>query len=163
MEKPTVHRLKRADTLETLSAAYHVPVCMIMRANGLDAGCRFTELRTLKIPSRCYCNRCREKAEERQTYIVQPGDTLYDIARRLGLTMRILQRANSLEDPEAIRPGDILLVPRLWGEVRSVREGESLADIARACRVSATQLREANWMEPSEETYPGMRLLIPGV
>mgnify|MGYP001279758513 CR=1 FL=1 len=58
MEKMTVHRLRRTDTLELLSAMYRVPVCMLMRANALDAGCRLSELRELKIPRRCYCNRC---------------------------------------------------------------------------------------------------------
>jgi spore germination protein len=163
MGKPTLHRLKRTDTLEALSASYRVPVCMIMRANALGTDCSLSQLRTLKIPPRCYCIRCRESGAAPQTYVVQPDDTLYDIAHRFGLTMRILQRANGLEDPECIRPGDALLVPRLSGKVRSVREGESLADIARGCGVPAARLRQANRMGPSEEVFPGLRLLIPDV
>jgi LysM repeat protein len=60
MEKLTIHRLRRTDTLEHLSAMYGVPVCMILRANALKAGCRLPELREIRIPARCHCNRRAE-------------------------------------------------------------------------------------------------------
>jgi LysM repeat protein len=45
------------------------------------------------------------------TYIVQPGDNLSDIADELGVTLRDLQEANGIEDPDSIFAGQELIVP----------------------------------------------------
>jgi LysM repeat protein len=44
-------------------------------------------------------------------YVVQPGETLTDIAARFGTTVEALAAANNLANPSAIRIGDRLLVP----------------------------------------------------
>ncbi len=46
-----------------------------------------------------------------QTYTVQPGDTLYRIARRFGVTMAALVAANQISDPNKIRAGQVLTIP----------------------------------------------------
>jgi hypothetical protein len=50
-------------------------------------------------------------AENRRTYTVKPGDTLYGIARRHGTSVDAIKRANGLEDNN-IRPGETLILPR---------------------------------------------------
>ena len=161
MENLTTHRLRRSDSLESLSAQYRVPVCMIVRANMLGDGRLFADCLEIKIPHRCHCNRCAEVEAESARYIVQPSDTLYGIARGVGLTMRILMKANGMEDPEDIKPGDALIIPRLTGEVTCVRDGESMDDIARHFCISTARLRQANYVSPREDINPGMLLLIP--
>jgi LysM repeat protein len=44
-------------------------------------------------------------------YVVQPGETLTDIAARFGTTVEALAAENGLANPSAIRIGDRLLVP----------------------------------------------------
>lgn len=52
-------------------------------------------------------------AEERPTvYRVVPGDTVYGIAFRHGLTVAEMQAANRLPNPDYIVPGQELLIPR---------------------------------------------------
>jgi LysM repeat protein len=46
-----------------------------------------------------------------QTYIVQPGDTLYEIALRFGVSVEALAEANGITDTKLIRPGMILVIP----------------------------------------------------
>ncbi|MBZ0290148.1 MAG: LysM peptidoglycan-binding domain-containing protein, partial [Anaerolineae bacterium] len=46
-----------------------------------------------------------------QTYTVQPGDTLLAIATRLGTTVRALQDANNLSDPNRLSVGQVLIIP----------------------------------------------------
>lgn len=48
---------------------------------------------------------------EQQTYVVQAGDTLNDIAIRFGTTVRALQEANGLGDSDIIRVGQVLIIP----------------------------------------------------
>ena len=45
-------------------------------------------------------------------YVVEDGDTLYDIAERYGTTVNKLMELNSLDSFSFIHPGDVLLVPR---------------------------------------------------
>ena len=48
---------------------------------------------------------------EAETYTVQPGDTLADIARRYSLSPASLQQANGLADPNLLAVGQTLLIP----------------------------------------------------
>lgn len=45
-----------------------------------------------------------------RTYVVQPGDTLYSISRRFGVTVNALMAANGLTS-SMIRSGQVLLIP----------------------------------------------------
>ncbi len=45
------------------------------------------------------------------TYTVQSGDTLFDIATRLGVDMQALMAANGLTDPDTLSAGQVLIVP----------------------------------------------------
>ncbi len=44
-------------------------------------------------------------------YIVQPGDTLYDIARQYSVTIDDLVNTNNIADPNLIYPGQQLKIP----------------------------------------------------
>ncbi|MGE5593792.1 MAG: L,D-transpeptidase family protein [Betaproteobacteria bacterium] len=46
-----------------------------------------------------------------RTYVVQPGDSLWSIARRFGTTVDAIAAANNLANPELIYPGDVLRIP----------------------------------------------------
>ncbi len=46
-----------------------------------------------------------------KTYVVQRGDTLMSIAKRFGLTLKDLQTANNITNPDKIYPGQKLVIP----------------------------------------------------
>ncbi len=163
MELQTVHRMRRTDRLETLSAIYHIPVCMIMRANSFACPQDLFLCREVKIPKKCYCNRCGH--EQRQSvhyeaYTIKPSDTLYGIAKTYGLTMHIILRANGISDPAAIRPGDRLNIPLLSGVLYCVRPGDTVADIAKRLGSSERSVREKNYLGHNDAVFAGMHLLV---
>ena len=45
-------------------------------------------------------------------YIVKKGDTLWNIAKEFGSTIDDIVRANGIEDPNVIMPGQKLFIPR---------------------------------------------------
>lgn len=45
------------------------------------------------------------------TYTVQPGDTLFSLARRFGTTVEALQEQNGIDDPRELRSGMVLQIP----------------------------------------------------
>ncbi|KKR74066.1 MAG: hypothetical protein UU16_C0006G0020 [Candidatus Woesebacteria bacterium GW2011_GWA2_40_7] len=44
------------------------------------------------------------------TYVVQPGDTLWEIAYRFGVTVESLALTNNISDPNLIYPGQVLII-----------------------------------------------------
>ncbi len=44
-------------------------------------------------------------------YTIQPGDTLFSIARQFGVTLEALVELNNIEDPDRINAGDQLFIP----------------------------------------------------
>lgn len=50
------------------------------------------------------------ESEHPPQYIVQPGDTLYSIARRFGVEVSELMRLNHIQDPTTLKPGQPLLL-----------------------------------------------------
>ncbi len=47
-----------------------------------------------------------------QTYVVQLGDTLYSIARKFGVSAQAIQTANGITDPNNIKAGQVLIIPK---------------------------------------------------
>jgi spore germination protein len=162
MDILTVHRLRRTDRLETLSAYYRVPVCMIMRANSFTHPQDFLLCKEVLIPKKSFCNKCgiEQPPEEYDMYTVEPSDTLFGIARKYGLTMNIIIRTNRITDPMAIQPGDMLRIPLLGGELYCVRPGDTIANIAKRYGLSESGIRQKNCLLRSEAIHPGMQLLI---
>ncbi len=111
---------------------------------------------------------------------VAPGDTLYTLARRYGVTVDMVARANGLTTVY-VRPGTKLFIPRAdpasYAQAPSrapasqgaacsgpqchvVQPGESLWSIARAHGLSGAQLAEANNLSGGT-LKPGQAIFIP--
>lgn len=102
------------------------------------------------------------------TYIVQPGDSLYSIARRFNTTIEAIVERNNISNPAFIYPGQILIIPvnndePSNGFVYIVQPGDSLYLIAQRYNVSLKELIQANRISPPYIIYPGQSLIIPGV
>jgi LysM repeat protein len=52
-------------------------------------------------------------------YMVQPGDTLYSIARHYNTTVDAIMRQNDIRDASYIRIGDVLVLPGEFGEIQA--------------------------------------------
>ena len=50
-------------------------------------------------------------AADGSVYVVEEGDTLFEIAERFGTTVDALVEANGIDDPDTIFPGDELTIP----------------------------------------------------
>lgn len=93
------------------------------------------------------------------SYTVVAGDTLRSIGNRTGAGSETLARANGLEAPFIIRPGQTLTVP--GGRYHNVGEGETGIAIARAYGIGWQEIIAANALEPPYALRIGRRLLLP--
>ena len=93
-------------------------------------------------------------------HVVQPGDTLYRLARQYGVSMDRLIYDNQLPDPSQLVVGQTIVV-RYPETTHTVKEGETLWTIAQLHQTSAVQLLRNNPnLAGRDLIYPGQVLVI---
>ena len=93
-------------------------------------------------------------------HVVQPGDTLYSVAARYGVTMTQLLNDNQLPDPSRLVVGQTLVV-QYPDQTYTVREGDTLTSIAAAQGLTLRQLWRNNPVLRGEDrVVPGQVLVI---
>ena len=98
------------------------------------------------------------------TYVVRPGDTLWDIAAKFNISQDSLWANNDLPSPDLLSVGDVLTVPPTDGLLYTVRPGDTLASIAQRYRAKVEDIiaYAPNGLEPGEEPQVGQQIMIPG-
>ena len=124
------------------------------------------------------------------TYTVERGDSLWSIAKKHGLTVAELAKANNVTSGTALKPGRKLIVPGKPGQPaaaaaepaslsapasattakassaeavkHTVQTGESLGVIARKYGVSVGELAAANNITDPSKVRAGQQLIVPG-
>lgn len=91
------------------------------------------------------------------TYVVQPGDTLFLIARRFNTTVARLRELNNLAS-DFILAGQILVVPA-GEQFYTVQPGDTLFLIAQRFNTTVTELVRLNALT-STEIFPGQVLRV---
>ncbi len=99
-------------------------------------------------------------------YIVQSGDSLWEIAQRFGVSMDDLVQINDITDPGKISAGTALVIPGLEGVqgtlvTRTIPYGESLRSLSRRYHIPAASLARLNHLIIPSELYAGGNLIIP--
>ena len=97
---------------------------------------------------------------ETENYTVQSGDAVATIARRFGVDVITIIRANNLSRGAAIKPGDILRIPAASGILHTVKRGETVGQLATKYKVDVSAITQAN--KGSTTLVPGKEVLIPG-
>lgn len=108
-------------------------------------------------------------------HVVQPGENLFRIALKYGLTTDAVARANGIINPDAIYAGQRLCIPGASAPPPynpppqpgnctwyTVKYGDSLGAIALAYGTTVWALQQANRLSNPNLIYAGMRLCIPG-
>jgi LysM repeat protein len=101
-------------------------------------------------------------------HVVQPGETLFSIARWYGMDVGTLARANNIVNPNRIYVGQRLVIPTGAPTqppstgVYVVKPGDTLYSIARYYGITAWAIAQANGIYNMNHIYVGQRLVIPG-
>ena len=132
--------VRSGDTLYGLSRRHGVSVNELMRANGLTSS-NLQPGQRLVLPSGSGAPQHQPSYESprvaaaapvapaasapsdwNDTYTVQPGDSLYAIARTNGISLADLERYNGIQDSRRVMPGTVLRVPGEAGASTQVAE-----------------------------------------
>ena len=130
--------VKRGDTLYSLSRDHGVPIDRIKSANNMTS----TELREgqrIIIP-----NGALPKKTGITHHRVQRGESLAMIARKYGTTHSVLARANGLDAPDKLQPGDVIEVPQGGVAMASAKQNRSAIAVPRIKKVKTERVRVAS-------------------
>ncbi len=102
-----------------------------------------------------------EPVIEGDEYVVQKGDTLSKIAKACGLTVNDLVEANKIENPNLIRKGTTLIIPKVEVKRHIVVKGDTLSQIAKANGCTVEDLMNLNKIENPDLIHRGDIIVLP--
>ena len=149
-----VYNVKSGDTLWSIANSYGVSVNDIVEFNNL--GTTFLQVgQQLLIP-----NEKGSQNAEGITYIVKPGDTLWNISKKYNVSVNEIKNINGLNN-NMISIGQKLIIPST-SEYKTyvVKSGDSLWKIAQDYDVNLNDLIALNNLD-SDVLQIGQKLLIP--
>lgn len=128
------------DTLHGIARRTGAPVAALIAANGLTPpytlypgqalvvnNAPAQPAHAVRTPPFGAENNGKRPSAATGAYIVAPGDTLFAVAKRLGVSFGELSRANGLENPWVIHAGQRLRVPGVWEPARPVEDQPPIA------------------------------------
>jgi membrane-bound lytic murein transglycosylase D len=169
-----VHTVAAGESLASVAGTYKVPKSFLQRINA-EAPAELQPGHQLLVPAGDVAQlRAGLGADlERGSHRVRPGESLWSISRRHGMSVRELARMNGMSTQATLRPGQRLMVAGVSGDGDAsadssvshkvnytVRHGDTLSTIARRFSVSVRQLQGWNNMGRSTTVRAGQRLTI---
>jgi LysM repeat protein len=109
----TTHVVQPGENLYRIALRYGTTIPALASANGISDPTQIRVGQTLVIPGSASGPSMPGSPPPvaGQTHTVRPGETLSAIARRYGVSVWVLARANSLANPSLIVPGQVLVIP----------------------------------------------------
>ena len=99
------------------------------------------------------------------TYKVQPGDTLYGIGQKFGISGETVMWANEQENnPDLLSIGQELVILPISGAYHTVQSGDTLESVAAKYQVEPSAITEfaANELKPPYVLRVGEKIVVPG-
>jgi len=163
------YRVRPGDSLSKIAARFKTTVPVLSQANQLkNAALKVGQV--LWIPGTESNNsqtepKASKQVEQRQTYQVKAGDTLWQIAKKLNVSTKDLQRWNKLTANSALKPGQSL---QFYADSRhqekkmtyQVKTGDSFASIAQKFKVKVADILKWNGLSADNYLHPGQELTL---
>jgi LysM repeat protein len=152
-------RVGPGETLSSIAARYHTTVAALASANGITNPDLVFAGAVLQIPQPNSSGSVR----------VQPGQTLFSIARAHRTTVSALAAANDITNLNLVFAGEVLVLPGASGSsapqptttVVTLSPGENLTQLAARFGTSVSALAGANGIANPNLVFAGERIVIP--
>lgn len=166
------HRVRSGETLSTIARRYRTSVASIKRANNLR-GSLIRAGKRLKIPGKSYTysqQPVQAKVAPGQVpayHLVRRGDSLWNIARKYGTTVKEIQRLNGLAGTRLYKGQKLKLAVQPAAPVKTagmktyqVRSGDSPFKIAQAHQMPLDRFLQINRLSNRSTIYPGQQVYV---
>ncbi len=174
-QHPTIYVVQKNDSLYSISAKFNIPVQTLIDLNGLDnnvlnVGQTIKLQKTWHSPTHVGQDICKDmplvedtktESQKYDSYIVQPNDSLYNIAAKFHTDVGSIKYINDLEN-NVLLVGQVLKIPKLSTdkEKHSVQNNESLYTIAKLYGITTNDIIQINKLKNDNLTI-GQTLIIP--
>ena len=181
------YTVKAGDTLYGISRKFGMSLSQLVSVNGISASSLIVPGQILRVAGgETISTVVKTTATTSRTsggnYLVQPGDTLYSIARRSGMSLNSLLTLNGLSQSSVIYPGQSLTISQSDSRVATkssytakpiasgvstsgtytVQAGDTLYGIARRSGMNLNTLLSLNGLSQSSVIHPGQTLKLSG-
>jgi len=95
------------------------------------------------------------------TYVIRKGDTLFSIGRKFNSDAGLIAALNDIKNPNIIKPGQKILIPRILEVTHKVAAGETIWSIASLYGIMPQQILLANDVWFPNKLVSGTFLDIP--
>ena len=98
-----------------------------------------------------------------EIYNVKSGDTLENLANKLGITPEVLATINGLDVTAQLTPNTNIIVPNnnSFFNKYTIKKGDTIYEIAKMHNIKATDLSKLNGLEEDEYICPGEEIIVP--
>ena len=155
-ENESIYIVKSGDTLYKIAGLYNMTVNELKALNNLTSN-------TLSIGQKLKV--IKSNTTSSNTYIVKPGDSLYSIAKKYGITVDELKQFNN-KTSNLLSIGEILNIPdnsiqenNPSNRVHIVEVGDTLYGIAKIYNTTVDTIKRLNNLNSNLLTV-GMRLYV---
>ena len=162
------HRVRKGETISSISQQYGVSVPVLLESNGLS------NHSIIRVGQKIIINESPEQLGGKHR--IRRGETISTIASKYKVSMRRLLEANNLHKRSVIRAGKTLIIPGHLSEgekqpspsaqknhrkSHQIRSGESISTIAQKYAVRINDLLRANNLHKRSIIRAGHTLIIP--
>jgi len=107
MQQVEYHRVRRGEHLSTIANRYHCTVRELKEWNGLASGDVHSGQHLMVYLNRksSPASKKKEKADKKDYYIVQKGDTLWHISQSTGVSIATIKKLNNAQEISKLAPG----------------------------------------------------------
>lgn len=127
-----IYKIEAGDTFESVAKKFNTTVDMLKRINGMNEEDNILVSQYLIVPV--------ERGVLFDIYVVQPGDNMYQIAKRYGVKEEELLKLNGLEKNQYIYPNEEILVPRKGVKFYITAEGDTIVSASDKMNISPGQI-----------------------
>ena len=103
-----IHVVEKGDTMYSISRKYGVSVDEICSLNKITNPSKVKLGQSLRIPQK---SSSADKKTPYTDYLVQPGDTLFSIAKNYSTSVAAIRSANNMSETATLRSGQRLKIP----------------------------------------------------
>lgn len=179
--KPIEYTVQSGDSLTSVAAKHDISIDELAAANNLSrtsglilgttitipvAGTKPQSQPTKTFESTPKTNRSNSKNSANQnagateSYTVQSGDNLTQLAKRYGVSLPELAKLNNLANNASLRIGETIKVPKLTTTYK-VKSGDNLISLARRYGITTEELAQLNNLANNASLRIGQTLTVP--
>jgi len=106
-----IHVIEKGDTMYSVSRKYGISVDDLCAANNISNPSKVKLGQKIRIPQKSALSSTADKKSSYTDYLVQPGDTLFSIAKNYSTSVAAIRSANNMSESTTLKSGQRIKIP----------------------------------------------------